>query len=265
MLAVASLLALTLAAGKDGGLEIVNPRPTYGYLGASRPKEPVLPGDLVSFAFEVKGLKVNKAGVASYSLSMEVRDPKGEVYYKEGPHTAKVLNFLGGDSFPCSSQINVPPDTPPGVYTIRVTIQDRATKNTVVFDGKGKVLKKDFGIVRVGTFADREGLVPVPPVGVVGSSFYVKFAAVGFARDKATKQPSLRVTMRILDDKGKPTFAKPLEGKVNSDVPAEELLVPLQFGITLNRVGTFTVELTATCELCGKTKSVSFPLKVVAN
>ncbi len=266
MLAVASLLALTLAAGQGGELQIVNSRGTYGYLGAARPKGAgVLPGDVAFFAFDIKGLKLDDAGRASYAVTIEILDPKGQVYYKEGPRNSVAQNFLGGDTLPCAAHVNVPPDTPPGVYPIHVTIADRATKKEVKFEARGKVLPRGFGLIRVSTTADREGKVPVPPVGVIGTSVYVNFATIGFARDKNTKQPSLRVSMHILDDKGKPTFGKPLEGKVNRDIPSDLEIIPMEFGVTLNRVGTFTVELTATCELCGQTSRVSFPLKVVSN
>src|SRR5205807_10496991 len=134
-----------------------------------------LPGDVACFAFDIKGLKLDDAGRASYAVAIEILDPKGQVFYREGPRNAVAQNFLGGDTLPCASHVNIPPDTPAGVHPIRVTIEDRNTKKKATFEGKGKVLPKGFGLVRVGTFADREGKVPVPPVGVVGTTLYVNF------------------------------------------------------------------------------------------
>src|SRR5262249_55700536 len=56
MTALACLLTLSLAPAQEGKLEIVNPRATYGYLGARRPKDGkgVLPGDVLHFRFDVK-------------------------------------------------------------------------------------------------------------------------------------------------------------------------------------------------------------------
>jgi hypothetical protein len=260
-------LALTLSGpgAANGKLEITDVRSTWGYLGASRPRTTGrLPGDIAHFAFNIKNLKLDENGRAYYSVAMEILDPKGQIFYKEAPHNATAQNYLGGNSLPAHAQLNVPLDTPPGEYTMRVTIHDRKANQTATFEGKGNVLPKAFGLVRVGTFADREGKVPVPSVGVVGSSLYVNFAPVSFARDKKTKQPSLLVKMRVLDDKGKPTFTEPLTGRANRDLPEDAPILPMQFGLTLNRVGRFTVEIEATCELCGATTRVTLPLRVVA-
>jgi hypothetical protein len=263
--AIALALALGGPGASDGKLEITNVRTTYGYLGAPRPRTAGrLPGDIAHFAFDIKNLQLDENGRAYYSVAMEILDPKGQVFYKEAARNATAQNYLGGNALPCTAHLDVPLDTPPGEYTLRVAIHDRKANKTATFEGKGTVLPKAFGLVRVGTFADREGKVPTPSVGVVGSTLYVNFAPVNFARDKTTKQPSLLVKMRVLDDKGKPTFAQPLTGRANRDIPADAAMLPMQFGLTLNRVGHFTVEIEATCELCGATTRVTLPLRVVA-
>jgi hypothetical protein len=260
-------LALALALGgpgaQNGKLEIANVRSTYGYLGAPRPRTGRLPGDIAHFAFDIKNLKLDEHGRAYYSVAMEILDPKGEIFYKEAARNATAQNYLGGNSLPGTAQLAVPLDTSPGEYTLRVTIHDRKSNQTAKFEGKGVVVPKAFGLVRVGTFADREGKVPAPSVGVVGSTLYVNFAPVNFARDKSSKQPSLSVKMRVLDDKGKPTFAEPLTGKANRDVPEDLAILPMQFGLTLNRAGNFTVEIEATCELSSSATRVTLPLRVV--
>jgi hypothetical protein len=262
--ALALALALSGPGAPAGELEIANVRTTYGYLGPTRPPTGRLAGDIAHFAFDIKNLKLDEKGQAFYSVAMEILDPKGQVFYREAARNAVAQNYLGGNSLPCTAQLVVPPDTAPGEYTLRVVIKDRKTNKTAKFEGKGKVLPRAFGLIRVGTFADREGKVPSAPVGVVGGTLYVNFAPVNFTRDKKTKQPSLLVKMRVLDEKGKPTFAQPLSGRANSGVPEEAAFVPMQFGLTLNRVGRFTVEIEATCELCGATSRVTLPLRVVA-
>jgi hypothetical protein len=84
---------------------------------------------------------------------------------------------------------------------------------------------------------------------------------VGFGREKG--QPNLSVSLRILDDKGKATTAKPATGKVDKDVPEKAQGLPMQFLVALNRAGTFTLELSVTDETAGKTAKVSVPFKVV--
>jgi hypothetical protein len=265
---LASLVLLTAVGtlgAAEGPLEIANPRATYGYLGATHPVvEGRLPGDTIFFTFDVRNLKLDDLGRASYSMLVEVTDAKGNLIFKLGPTNAIAQNYLGGNSLPCSAHLEVPVDTAPGVYLFKVTVTDRAAEKTISFEKKGRVLAPAFGLVRVAVFADRETRVPASPVGVVGESIYLSFAPVGFARDKTTKQPDLQVSMRVLDDKGQATFPRPLTGTVNKDVPEESKLLPMQFGITLNRVGSFTVELQATDKISGKSATVHLPLKVVS-
>jgi hypothetical protein len=263
---IPSLLMLMAAqAVGQGSLEIVNARPTYGLLGAPiKSQEGRLPGDLAAFAFDLKGLKLDEHGAAHYSLLVEVLDDKGELYYKEGPTNGTARNQFGGDLLPCHARLEIPADTPPGVYTLRVTAEDRLSKQTVKLTGSRKVLPLDFGIVRLGYFADREGKVPAPAVGVKGQTLYLNFAAVGFARDPKTKQPKVGVSMRILDENGKVTREKAHAGIVEDDIHHELKILPLQFGLTLNREGIFTIELHAHDHVSSKKTSVMLPLKVVA-
>jgi len=260
------LLLCSLAgvgAGQDGKLEIVNPHRTYGHMGAPRPKAAgILPGDVAHVSFEIKNLKFDDAGKASYSVAIEVRDEQGGLFFKQEPHNAVAQNFFGGNTLPCAAHVEIPANAKPGHYNWKVTIHDRLADTSASIAGKGEVLPNDFGLIRVGTYADSEGKVPVSPVGVVGSTIYVNFAAAGFGRTK-TKQPDLSVEMKILDENGKATFTKPITGHVNSDIPESLRILPLQYGVTLNRAGRFTIQLTARCEICGKTSTVSLPVRIL--
>jgi hypothetical protein len=258
------LTAFVCGGGQDRPLEIANPRATYGYLGATRPKEGRLPGDVVFFTFDIKNMAQDDAGRASYSMLVEVTDSKGASVFKLGPTNSVAQNYLGGNSLPASAHLEIPIDAKPGEYNFKLTVTDRTTKKSAVLESKASIAPLDFGLVQIGTSADREGRVPVPPVGVVGGTIYYNFSAVGFGR-MDSKQPDVHVTMRILDEQGKATFAKPLSGVVNKDVPEDQKIMPMQFGVTLNRTGTFTVELEATCVVCKKTTKVSMPLKVVSS
>jgi hypothetical protein len=183
--------------------------------------------------------------------------------HRQNPHNATAQSFLGGNLLPCSSSVQIPLDAKPGSWKWKVTVQDRTAKTSATLEGKGKILPADFGIIHVGTFADREGKAPVPPVGVVGSTLYVRFAAVGFSRN-AKKDPDLKASLRVLDAEGKPTMPHPLKGQVDMDVPESVKILPMQFAITLNRVGTYTVEITTSCAHSNKTATASFPLRVLA-
>ncbi|MCI0684748.1 MAG: hypothetical protein L0Y71_21840, partial [Gemmataceae bacterium] len=223
---------LGAGAGQEGKLEISNPRGTYGHLGAVRPKSKgILPGDVAHFTFDINNLKHDAKGQASYSIAIEVRDGDGEIFYKQAPHNSVAQNFFGGASLPCSAHVEVPLTAKPGMYSWTVTIEDRLSKQSTSLKGQGQVLAPDFGLIRIGTYADADGKVPAPPVGVVGSTLYVNFAAVNFGRNKKDKQPDLKVEMSILDENGKATFTQPISGRVNKDIPEALKILPLQYGV----------------------------------
>jgi len=252
-----------VAAQPDGDLQIINPRATYGYLGAPRlKKDGLLPGDVAHFTFEVKNLKIGPDGNAAYSLAVEVLDPQGKRRYYQPPFNAVARSLFGGSTLPCTAHLEIPLDAKPGEYVLRVTFKDRLAGKEIVVERQGKVRAANFGIVRVGTFAEAEAKVPMPAVSVLGSTMFVNFSLVGFGRSKDKKQPDVEVSLKILDDKGKPTMAKPLTGQVQ-DVPEDLPLVPVQFGLTLSRVGRFTLELSAHDRLSGKSDTVSFPIQIL--
>jgi hypothetical protein len=197
-------------------------------------------------------------------MAIDVTDEGGNIFYQQKPYNSVAQVFFGGNSLPCSGRLSIPFDAKPGVYNYKLTVEDRNAKTSVVYETKGKVLEPDFGLIRVGTYADAEGRTPIPPVGVVGGSLYVDFSAVGFGRDAKTKQPDLKVQLRVLDDKGQPTFAKPLSGHVKQDVQTSARFIPLQFGLTMNRPGNFTIELQATCVVCEKSTTVRLPVRILA-
>jgi hypothetical protein len=263
-----SVLAATLlglAAGQGGSkLSVANQRLTYGHLGPARETNQFLPGDVIHLMFEAQGMTFDAKGKSTYAISLALFDPKGADLLKQAPKSASTQNYLGGNSVPCAAHLRVPLESTPGDYVVKVTITDNATKQSVVVEQKLKILPKAFGLVQVGTSADREGTLAWSPVGVVGDSIFLNYSAVGFARDKTKKQPSIKVTMRVLDEKGQVVKGAEMTGEVNSDVPGDLDVVPMQFGITLNRVGRFTLELTATDALSGSMAKVNFPVRVLA-
>ena len=256
-------IVLCLSTAQDSPLEIVNPRLTYGYLGAPRPKTGSLPGDIVHITCEIKNLKFDENGRAAYSIAIEIRDDAGKIFFEQRPYNAVAQNFLGGNSLPCSANVEIPLDAKPGKVAWKVTVVDRATKKSASLAGAGKILPADFGIVQVGLFADADLRVPMSAVGVVGDSAYLQLSAVGFERDKDKKQPDLQVSMRILDDKGQPTLAKLIVGKFNSGVNPKDQFLPLQFPLSMNRAGRFTIELTAEDKINGKRAQINYAIRVL--
>jgi hypothetical protein len=256
---------LSFTAVQGDTLEIANSRRTYGHLGATRPKDGgILPGDTAYFTFEIKNLKLDEFSKAAYSIAIEIKDAKGKIFYEQRPYNSVAQNFLGGNSLPCSAHIEVPLDAKPGPVDWKVTVVDRTTKKSTSATGKGMILPADFGIVQVGLFADADARVPMSAVAVIGDSAYLRFSTVGFSRDKDKKQPNLEMSMRILDEKGQPTMAKPIVGKINADTDPKDRMLPVQFGLTMNRAGRFTIELTSEDKISGKRSQVQYSLRVLA-
>jgi len=268
---LALVAAVGLAPAQGGKLDLTNVRPTYGVLGAPRPDTKFLPGDVFFLAFDIENIKVSDDGRVLYAMGMEVTDGKGKVWFEQKPDDKiTAVNSLGGSKLPAFANVDIGLNMPPGPYTLKVTVIDRAIKGTKEgtkeLTQKFEVAPATFGLVRLTTFLDEKGLTPAPMIGVPGQFIHVNFVAVGFMRDKAKKQPNLLVEMQVFDDAtGKATLVKPFSGKVD-DVDAKHQAVPMGFGLALNRPGKFTVELKATDSVSGaKPVIVKFPLTVVPN
>jgi hypothetical protein len=262
-LSTIALMLLSINASQPGQLLIANDRLTYGHLGPARESAKYLPGDTIHLVFEVQNITFDADGTASYAMALEVLDPKGLPLLKQQPRNATTKNYLGGTMVAGAAHLQIPLESPPGIYTFRVNVVDNATKKSVAKEHKIEVLPKAFGLIQVVTSADREAAIAWSPVGVVGDSIYLNFSAVGFGRDTKTKQPHIKVVMRVLDDKGQATKAAAPTGEVNGDLPDNVAVVPMQFGLTLNRSGRFTLELDATDVLTGKSSKVAFPIRVL--
>lgn len=262
-MSVVAMTLLGLGTAQTGKLSVVNDRLTYGHLGPTRSDTKYLPGDAIHLLFEVEGMSFDANGKAAYAIGLEIVDGKGTELLKQQPRNATAQNYLGGNSLPCAANLQIPLESPPGTYTFRVNVIDSTSKKSVAVERKFEVLPKQFGVVLVGTSADREATLAWSPVGVVGDSIYFNFSAVGFARDKQTKQPHIKVVLHVLDEAGKVIKGAKMTGEAKSEIAADKLALPMQFGITLNRAGRFTLQLTATDAVAGKTVTVNFPVRVL--
>src|SRR4051812_44857439 len=115
--------ALSLAPAQAGQLSLTNARVTYGMFGPER-KEPVklVVGDSFFLAFDIENLQVSPDGRVSYSMAMTLVDKAGKPHYKQEPTELEALLSLGGTSLPGNAEVMVGLDTPPGEYTLEVTI-----------------------------------------------------------------------------------------------------------------------------------------------
>jgi hypothetical protein len=260
-MSLAMLAALAAVPGENNSLTLTNVRTTYGVLGAPRPDNKILPGDILTVSFDLEGCQVNESGKILYSIGMEVSDKNGKVHFKQEPRNLEAHNSLGGTTHPAFATLQVGLDEPPGEYTVKVTVTDRAAGATQTFTQTYEVLAKAFGIVRFSTSSDPSGVAPAAALAA-GQTVWINFGAVGFARNEGTGQPDLAAALRVLDADGKPVTAKPLVGEVKEGVPPKAQGVPMQFVLELNRPGNFTLELKVTDRIAGKSATLSYPLTV---
>ncbi len=258
---LALLSALSLPANQTDKLTVTNVRSTYGVLGAARPDDKVLPGDSYVLSFDIEGVKVADDGKVLYSVGMEVTDSDGKAQFKQDPRDLEANASLGGNSLPAFAMVNVGHEQKAGKYKVKVTIIDRANRQSTSISHEYEILPKAFGLVHVTMTSDAEGKIAAPFLSV-GESAWINFQAVEFGR-ASNSQPNLAVSMRILDETGKPTLPRPFTGQVDKDVPAKAMAIPMQYDLELNRAGKFTIEVKVTDKTTGKDATLKLPLSVI--
>lgn len=260
---LALMSALSYTPAQSGGLELKNPRFTYGLLGQERKDSNFLPGDMVVLSFDIEGLKVKPDGNVNYSMALKLFNHKKNKYvFERDPTTWTSVNSLGGSRLPAFVMHAIHPDTEPGDYTMRVDVKDIQGNTTQKLERKFTLKPLTFAIVNPGfvyLFMDENqaGAAPkyAPPVAVPGQNLMLHFSTVGFAEAGEKNQPKVSVKAEIQDESGKAVLDKPITGKV-TEYPEEFRklkFLPFQVPIQVNRSGKYKVVLTATDEVSGKT------------
>ena len=258
-LSVLALIVMACCTSDLRAVDFQNVRGTYGLYGAKRPDNKILPGDVYNLSFDVTGLSIDpKNGFVKYTMTLEVRDPKGKqlIPEKDQKTDKGVVVGLGGNVMPEVAHVVIGVDQPVGKYEVVVTVTDVATKSFKKLTQTLEVMPKDFGFI----------LVSAPSVGFVGQDYATVFALVGMARDKKSV-PKMTVKTRAFDATGKATAGE-IINKVPEDMPPEIQydrleLVTLSAPYLLNRPGRFTIQVEATDEITKKTAKFSYSLTVV--
>jgi hypothetical protein len=262
-----ALAALAFTPAQSGQLQLANDRPTYGIMGATRPDGKVLPGDVYCVTFDVLHLQEDQSGKVSYSMGLELTNPKGKTQFKRDPQEMEVVNGLGGHSMPAFAAVEIGTDYPAGEYTLKVTVTDRAAKATQTLTRRFEVTPMTFGIVLLRTSYATQGLPPAPSIGVAGQTIMVDYAAVGFQRD-SKKQPNVTGAMEIVDEQNKPVLpqeavSENIMNAANKEALSTAEILPLHFTVFLNRPGKFTVKVKAIDKVGNKVAEASLPLTVL--
>jgi hypothetical protein len=257
-----ALVVCSLCPAPARALELKNMRAVYGPFGSERVDNKFLPGDLLYVTFDVTDVKVaeEKGGMTKYHISIEesLLDSKGGKVFEKNKTNQDSLS-LGGTHLPGIAEVFIGKDQAPGKYTLKVTVKDLLSKQTKEITYPFEVLPETFGFVRL--FA--------PVAGLTGQQYVANFAVGGMGRD-AKKKPKVNISMRVLDEAGKPVHSQPVTMDIPKDLPDELAskidalpFVDLQFPLFLNRPGRFTIELEGTDTVAKKTAKLRFPLTVI--
>lgn len=256
-----ALLSTLSVSPSQADLSLTHVRATHGLLGPQRANETLSPGDILFVCFDIEGISVDGEGKVRYSTVLEVTDSSGKVLFKQVPKESESKMSLGGNRVPAFAQISVGLSAPPGEYGYKITVKDLISGKEQSIKGSARVVAKDFALVRASLSTDVDGQYPVIAFGS-GQGIWIGCSAVGFERDRTSKQPNVSFEIRVLDDRGNPIHKKPTTNTINKDVPENGSAIPMAFPLTLNRPGKFTIELLASDQISGKKAKTSFPITV---
>lgn len=132
MICMTIVLAAALAAapGEKDQLTLNRVRDTHGLMGPTRSAEKLHPGGELYICFDIDGVTIDDEGKVHYSIAYEIADPKGKVLVKQEPRNLDATAGLGGDSIPAFFHLDVGLQSPPGEYTVTVTVVDLPTKRS---------------------------------------------------------------------------------------------------------------------------------------
>jgi hypothetical protein len=258
---LALLAVLPSLPDQAGALKLEHVRSTHGILGPNRAEESYVPGDALNLDFDIVGITIDK-GKILYSIAYVVTnlDDKSTVV-SQAPQKLETLTVFGGNRAQGMVHLDIGTEQPPGNYSMKVTVTDRANNASQELTHKFTVGKPRLALVRLRTSSDENGDFPVPVLGE-GQTLWFNFGIIGFARDASTKQPSLQFEFNVLDEAGKPTMAKPFVTTFNKEVPEKNLAIPQHFPLSLTRAGKFTIELGVTDLVTKKSDKLTFKLNV---
>lgn len=190
-----------------------------------------------------------------YETVLEVFDSKSKNIF-EKKSLNEVIPQLGGNSVAGDLHVTMGLNFPPGKYAVRLSVEDRVSKERKSFLYPFDLLAPSFGLVQL----------TAPTVAFPGVPYKADYIIVEMGLD-AAKKPNVKVEMKIFDDAGKlltpaltTLFPRDLPGNIDLQ---KANFVPMQFPIFPNRTGRFMVEIAATDLVAQKTATVRYPLNVI--
>jgi len=263
-LALAAAFATPHAQG--GALALSNVRVTQGsQYGPPRTDNKFPPGDMFSINFDIENLKANEKGECTYAVSMEVTGEVAgagrQVIYKQPPTDVTAILLLGGNRLPAFAIVALPSEIAPGAISCKVIVTDKQANLTQTLERQFEILPKAFGIIGLFSTIDARGEIPIGTTGFVGQSVFLHFAVAAFDRD-AKKKPNIQVLMTIYDEAGRVTTPKPIEISI-VELDDKFTGAPCYYFVPFNRVGRFTVKLSARDLVSNRAAEATVPILVL--
>jgi len=153
------------------------------------------------------GITVDAGGKVLYSVGMEVTTAPGKAHSSRPPATAKRRTRWAAKHLPAFVSLQIGLDQPPGAYTVKVTVTDRAAKASKSLTRTAHEVLLAFGL-SAAHHHDRSERPDPRPLPGRRQSLWINFLAVGFGDRRATRNS--RTSWSICassTENGKPTLA----------------------------------------------------------
>jgi hypothetical protein len=256
-----ALLVLVTPAWAE--LAIRDVTPTYGPLGPARKSLAVPAGDELYFRYAITGVRTDAAGRVDGELHVQLTGPNGQALLDD-KRPINGLLALGGQTLPATANVSFGPETPAGDYTMTVTVRDKLSGESASFQRKVTCTKAAFALVRLRLSHDERGTIPAAG-GMLGQTVHVRCQAIGFDRSQAKVR--VVIAMETADAEERSLMPRPIQARLateGAEQVAQVRSVDFNGSLILNRVGKFTLRLTATDEVSGQKAEVRVPLHVAA-
>lgn len=255
-----TLLAVLLVSGVAAGdIAIENLRKVVSDYGPEKKDARYVAGEKVYILFDAVGAE-EKDGQMAFILKFEALTPSGESFGKYDGQEQKAADIFGRGSIRCSVYLGLPPDVPPGTYTMNISIEDRVAGKKAETKVEFEVVATELTTINARLSVDSAGDNEHGPFVADGESLYCRFSVAGLKTDNG--KAKLAVDLVILDGAGKAIRTLPyIEA---TEVEVADGLVRVQMGIHFTGRGKYTIRGVVKDLLAGKETLCDYPVHLLA-
>ncbi len=250
------LLLSSLAAGE---ITLENVRFVVSDYGPEKKDARFVAGEKVFILFDAVGAE-QKDGQFAFILRFEALTPTGESMGKYDGEEQKAADIFGRGSIRCSVYVGLPPDAPPGTYSVNVSVEDRIGKKKAETKVEYEVVPTELTAINPRLAFDRGGENEHGPFVADGETLFYRFTVAGLKTEGGKAKVS--VDLAILDGAGKVMRTIPFFAE--EEVQVADGLVHVPLGIHFTGRGKYTVRGIVKDLLSGKEVSCDYPVHLLA-